>query len=104
MCELILISLLLFLSLFSVINFMYKLRMCFIKPSVLPKSVMTVYVCGEDAVPQFYYEVEKYRWYGKEFADELSVISDGRLDEECYALAKAIGNIRITERQEYEGG
>ena len=86
MSEIIVLLIFLFFAVCGVSTICAKLWLWLIRPHNKRKSVAVINVDGEENDENFMFSMEKYRWYGNDYADYLVFVTEGKISEKagCY--------------------
>ncbi len=99
MSEIIILLVFLFFAVLGVSAFTAKLWLLLIKPKGKMKCVSVVKLNENQAKETVAYYLEKYRWYGKEYADYVIFLCKGQPDEFVKKSVKAHNNLMICNEE-----
>lgn len=95
MYEIIILLLCLFFSCIGFSAILGRVWMWLVKPKNCKKSSLVIFLDGEEDASQIYYYLEKYRWYGSVFADELIFFYNSEISSEIFSMCKSFANVRL---------
>lgn len=93
MSEMIILLFFVFLAVLGVSTLCAKLWLFFVRPQNRKKAFTVSSLAGENKEENFLYHFEKYRWYGKEYADYLIFLCDEPPGDKITAFTNAHKNI-----------
>lgn len=70
-----------------------KLWLCMLKPKKVGNANFVVVLEDGDDIAQMEYFIEKFIWYGAEFADKLYFVCENEISNECKKLCENKSNI-----------
>ena len=93
MCEIIIYVCLLFFSSVGFSVILGKLWITLLKPKKRNNANLVVMLNGAEDEEQINFYLEKFKWYGSDFADKLYFVSKGEISEECTKLCESVSNV-----------
>lgn len=93
MYEIIICVCLLFFSSVGFSVLLGKLWLKMLKPKVCNHADCVVVLEKGNEVSQVEYYIEKFKWYGSDFADNLYFVCKGEISKECTNLCRNLSNV-----------
>lgn len=103
MSEIIILLIFLFFAVLGVSSLTARLWLLLVRPRRKEKTFSVTRLWGENKEECFLYVFEKYRWYGKEYADYLIFLCDEPPGEKIASFVKAHENIICCRENQLEG-
>lgn len=88
---------------FSAVGFsalLGSLWIVLLKPKKCKSGKLLVVLDGENDAGQINYYLEKYRWYGNAFANEIFFLYKGQTPSDSIALYQGISNVHFYSRSQ----
>lgn len=114
MSEIIVFLIFLFFAVCGVSTVCAKMWLFLVRPQNKRKSVSVINIDGEENEENLLYAFEKYRWYGKDYADFLVFVTNSQISKRSSEYIKEHKNIycvnesqltallKILKEEEYE--
>ena len=78
-----------------------KLWITMLKPKQCVGADCVVVLHKGNEISEVEYYIEKFKWYGSDFADNLYFVCKGKISEECLNLCRKLSNVYCCSYVDY---
>ena len=93
MSEIIVLVIFLFFAVCGVSAICAKLWLFLVRPHKKRNSISVISINGEENDENLLFALEKYRWYGKDYADYLIFVTDSNISERASVYISQYKNV-----------